>query len=86
MLKKVRIIQEKDHLEKKLSVGLYGEAIHVYDDHFVEQTEFRIFTNYAPVIGHWRFEISDDDTNKVVKVFEGNRFNIYDPIFWDGRG
>ena len=27
----------------------------------------------------------DSLTKKTVNTFEGNKFNIYDPIIWDGR-
>ena len=40
---------------------------------------------YAPFIEYWRVEIFDSDTNRVVKEFEGERFNIYDSIFWKGK-
>jgi len=48
--------------------------------------EFRLFTNYASFIDSWRLDILDKDTKKLVKRFEGTRLNIYDPLFWNGRG
>lgn len=82
---RVKIVQEKERAEPKLNVSCYRGEIPAFDGLFADKAEFRIFTNYAPYIETWKLTISDKDTGKVVKKFEGNNLNIYDPVLWDGR-
>lgn len=82
---RVKVSQEKGKPEPQLNVSLFGSEIVTYEGAFVENAEFRIFTDYSPFIELWRLEIIDADTKRKLQVFSGNRFNIHDPIFWDGR-
>lgn len=81
----VLITQEKEHAQPRLNAALYRNEIPIYDDLFADKAEFRIFTNYAPYIETWRLKILDKDTGRIIRMFEGNNLNIYDPILWDGR-
>ncbi|HPN88090.1 MAG TPA: hypothetical protein PLH56_01995 [Candidatus Omnitrophota bacterium] len=82
---KVHLTQERSKPVARLHATLFNSPIAVYDNVFVNQAEFRIFMNYSAFIDKWRLEILDKDTRKLVKFFEGNRLNINDPIFWDGK-
>ncbi len=81
----VSITQDKSMPQPRLNVSLFGEEIAIYNDVFVENAEMRIFTNYAPFIEYWRVEIFDEDTNRIIKQFEGDSLKIHDPIFWNGK-
>ncbi|MBU0468336.1 MAG: DUF11 domain-containing protein [Candidatus Omnitrophica bacterium] len=82
---RVKVSQEKGKPDPQLNVSLFGNEIVTYDGAFVEKAEFKIFTDYTPFIEIWRLEIFDSDTKRKLQVFTGNRYNIHDPIFWDGR-
>lgn len=82
---KVNISYDEARPEPRLNASHYENEMVVYEDLFVNNLEFRIFTNYAAFIDYWKLEIFDADTNRVIKSFNGNRFNIYDPIVWDGK-
>jgi uncharacterized repeat protein (TIGR01451 family) len=69
----------------KLNVNVFNDNILLHNDTVIEQIEFRIFTNYAPFLMSWQLDVIDADTKKVVRSFTGDRRNIYDPVFWDGR-
>ncbi|OGW98690.1 MAG: hypothetical protein A2Z81_07805 [Omnitrophica WOR_2 bacterium GWA2_45_18] len=84
-MKKVSVTQKKETPKPRLNTSVFGNDIAVSDEVFVDQAEFRIFTNYASFIDSWKFRILDKDTKKVVRSFEGNSFNIFDPILWDGK-
>ncbi|MCA9400241.1 MAG: DUF11 domain-containing protein [Candidatus Omnitrophica bacterium] len=81
----VKIEQEEQRPTPRLNVSYYGDEIIVYEDVLIHKAEFRIFINYAPFIEVWKLDIMDEDTRRVIKSFEGTRFNIHDPIYWDGR-
>ncbi|OGX56977.1 MAG: hypothetical protein A2447_05700 [Omnitrophica WOR_2 bacterium RIFOXYC2_FULL_38_12] len=82
---RVKVSQEKGKPDPLLNVSLFGNEIVTYDGAFVEKAEFKIFTDYTPFIELWRIEVFDADTKRKLQVFTGNRYNIHDPIFWDGR-
>ncbi|MBI3314622.1 MAG: DUF11 domain-containing protein [Candidatus Omnitrophica bacterium] len=90
----IRLTQDANKPVPRLNAALFDpssdqgvvEAVPMYDSAFLNQVEFRIFTNYASFIDSWRLDILDKDTKKLVKRFEGTRLNIYDPLFWNGRG
>lgn len=81
---KVSIRQDQNKPRPRLNVAMFNNEIALYQDVFVEDIEFKIFTNYAPFIEIWKLEIIDMDTRKRIKVFEGKRDTIYNPIFWNG--
>jgi len=82
---KIQVLQDTDRAEVRLNVSLFQKEIVAYSGVFVDKAEFRIFTNYAAFIENWKLEIFDKDTKKVIRSFNGNRFNIHDPILWDGK-
>ncbi|MDO8675400.1 MAG: hypothetical protein Q7K71_04715, partial [Candidatus Omnitrophota bacterium] len=90
----IRLTQDANKPAPRLNAALFDpssdqgalEAIPMYNEAFLNQVEFRLFTNYASFIDSWRLDILDRDTKKLVKRFEGARLNIYDPLFWNGRG
>lgn len=84
-LNNVLISHDTSQPTPRLNVALYEGKVKVYEDLFIDPAEFRIFTNYVPFIESWKLEILDADTKKLIRSFEGNRFNINDPILWDGK-
>ncbi len=90
---KIQFTQVQDKPALRLNAAMYHPSAHapaldemvVYETIPVRQVEFRLFTNYAPFIEKWHLDIIDADTKKLVRRFEGNRFNIHDPIFFNGR-
>ncbi|HLF18138.1 MAG TPA: Ig-like domain-containing protein [Candidatus Omnitrophota bacterium] len=83
---KVNVQQDTTQKPKpRLNASLFGNEIGVYNNIFVTAGEFRIFTNYPLFIETWRLEIVDKDTKELVKMFEGDRLTIQDPILWDGK-
>ncbi len=83
--RKVNISQNKDRPKPRLNTSLYGETIALYNDAFARKAEFRNFTNYATFIKKWKLDILDKPRKKVIKRFEGDGLNIFDPIYWDGK-
>jgi hypothetical protein len=81
----VSVLHDTQSPVARLNAALYTEKIKIHNDLFIEPAEFRIFLNYAPFIENWRLEILDADTKRSIRTFEGNRYNVYDPVFWDGR-
>lgn len=82
---KVNVRRDEGTPKPRLNVDAFSSTLLIYNDIVVEKIEFRIFTNYTPFISSWELDIIDRDTKKLVKSFNGNAFNINDPIFWDGR-
>lgn len=81
---KIKVEQLRGRSNPRLNVSLFGQEIVTFEETFVHDAEFRIFTNYAPFINRWELRIVDKDTKRRIASFEGTRFNIHDPIFWDG--
>lgn len=84
-LNKVNVSFDESQPVPRLNASHFKNEMVIYNDIFVDNIEFRIFTNYAAFIEFWKLEIIDVDINKVIRSFSGNRFNIYDPIIWDGK-
>ncbi|MBF0478661.1 MAG: hypothetical protein HQL26_04190 [Candidatus Omnitrophica bacterium] len=68
-----------------LNADMFGNQIDIRDGIFLNKVEFRIFTNYPLFISQWKLIIQDKYTKSLVKKFEGDRYTIDDPIFWDGK-
>lgn len=71
--------------EQAIASAPNGEELIMYNGMLVRQAIFRIFTNYSAFVDRWRLEIIDADTKKLVKRFEGTRYNLFEPVFWNGR-
>lgn len=83
--KKIKIHRDDAKPEPRLHIKLFEDSIGVYNGVFVNQVEFRIFSNYVAFVNDWKIEITDKDVGKVIKTIVGTRLDMYDPIYWDGR-
>ena len=81
----VTFSQDTGKAKPRLNVDLFGGEVVVYNDIFIERVEFRIFTNYTAFIEDWTLKIIDKNTKRAIKTFDGDRTNIFDPIYWDGK-
>ncbi|MBF0593812.1 MAG: DUF11 domain-containing protein [Candidatus Omnitrophica bacterium] len=81
----LKIDQKPDQLKPLLNVDMFDKFILMHNDTVIKPVEMRIFMNYAPFITSWRLDIVDKDTKHLVKEFAGTRYNINDPVVWDGR-
>jgi hypothetical protein len=88
---KIALTQDRSKPVIRLNAALFSDTVDgqeelvMYNGTFVKKGEFRLFSNYSPFIDKWRLDIIDQDTKRLIKRFEGTRFNIHDPIIWDGR-
>ncbi len=89
---KIALNQDKNKPAPRLNVAMFSpeegkETLVIYNNtSLFKPAQFRIFTNYAAFLDSWQLDIIDRDTKKLVKHFTGTRFNIHDPIIWNGRG
>jgi hypothetical protein len=81
----IRMTQDDTKPTPRLNVDLFNGEVRMFNGFLLEPAEFRIFSNYSPVLESWKLDIIDRDTKKLVKSFYGNRFDITNPIYWDGR-
>ncbi|MEI6438226.1 MAG: hypothetical protein WCO69_05710 [Candidatus Omnitrophota bacterium] len=81
----LKIEQSGDKIAPVLNVDIFEKELRMRLDTVVKPVEFRIFMNYAPFISSWKLDIIDKDTKKLVREFNGSRYNINDPVVWDGR-
>ncbi|MCA9406620.1 MAG: hypothetical protein KC684_08780, partial [Candidatus Omnitrophica bacterium] len=80
----IKFVHDRTTPKPRLNVSTYESPVMVYNDVFVDTVEFRIFTNYAAFVNKWKLEIVDKDTKRLVRSFEGDQLNIFDPIYWKG--
>ena len=80
----INLSQIRSKPQPRLNVRMFEEEIGIINDVFAQQAEFRNFSNYAAFITGWTLEILDWDTHRLIKSFSGNRFDLHDPVFWDG--
>ncbi len=83
--KNIRVDQRMDQLAPLLNVDMFDKELLLNNDAVIKPVEFRIFMNYAPFISSWKLQVVDKDTRRLVKEFTGSRYNIHDPVLWDGR-
>ncbi len=81
----VNLIQDKSKPQPRLNVSLFKNQVVIRNDTLSAPAEFRIFTNYAPFIDSWKLEIRDKQSGRLIRAFTGDRSNISDPIYWDGK-
>jgi uncharacterized repeat protein (TIGR01451 family) len=83
--KNLKVDQSADKLKPMLNVDMFDKEILLHNDAVMRPVELRMFMNYAPFIVSWKLDILDRDTKRLVKEFTGTKYNINDPVFWDGR-
>ncbi len=83
---RIQVTQEQNKPAPRLHVDLFNGELRMYNGILLEPAEFRIFLNYAPFIDSWKLDVIDRDTKRLVKRFQGNRSDVANPIYWDGRG
>ncbi len=83
--KNLKVDQTPDHLTPLLNVDMFERELWLHLDTIIKPVELRMFMNYAPFISSWKLDIVDKQTKKLVREFNGTRYNINDPVFWDGR-
>lgn len=81
----ITMSQEPSKPEPRLNVDLFNGELRMFNGVLIEPAEFRIFLNYAPFIDSWKLNVYDRDTKKLVQSFEGTRFDVLNPVYWDGR-
>ncbi|MBF0386539.1 MAG: DUF11 domain-containing protein [Candidatus Omnitrophica bacterium] len=83
--KNLKVDQSPDQLQPFLNADLFERELLLHLDAVIKPVEFRMFMNYAPFISSWKLDIVDKETKKLIREFNGTRYNINDPVFWDGR-
>lgn len=83
---RIQMIQSQEKPVPRLNIDLFNGELRMFNGMLIEPAEFRIHLNYSAFVETWKLEVLDRDTKKLVKKFEGTKFDINNPIYWDGRG
>lgn len=84
-IKKVNVLQDKGKPVARLNVDLYEDSLVFYDKKVVNDVRFRIFSNYSAFMESWRLDILDKDTQRVVFSQSGDKHDIFNTIYWNGK-